>query len=86
MLSRRARAGDITAAWRIVQDVAIDLGAAVPASESPRAFGMRLMEAHGAPSGEMRRLVNAVEHASYARAGAVEQDRRRRATDTRAQR
>ncbi|SBS74888.1 DUF3488 and transglutaminase-like domain-containing protein [uncultured Microbacterium sp.] len=72
MLSRRARAGDITAAWRIVQDVAIDLGAAVPASESPRAFGMRLMESHGAPPGEMRRLVNAVEHASYARAGAVE--------------
>lgn len=71
-LTRRARSGDITAAWRIVQDVAIDLGAAVPASESPRAFGLRLIEAHGAPAEEMRRLVNAVEHASYARAGAVE--------------
>lgn len=71
-LTRRARSGDITAAWRIVQDVAIDLGAAVPASESPRAFGMRLIEAHGAPAEEMRRLVNAVEHASYARTGAVE--------------
>lgn len=71
MLRRRAQGGDITAAWRIVQDVAIDLGAAVPASESPRAFGMRLIEAHGAPPEEMRRLVDVVEHASYARAGAT---------------
>lgn len=64
MLRRR---GSIGAAWRFVQDTAIDLGVAVPATESPRAFGTRLVAVVGAPAAEVSRLVGAVERASYAR-------------------
>lgn len=58
--------GDVGAAWRLVQDTAIDLGIPVRLSESPRAFGARLVAAHGAPRTEMDRLVGAMERASYA--------------------
>lgn len=66
-LLRRARNGDVGAARRIVQQIAIDLGIPVVGAESPRAFGTRLTTAHGAPVDAMDRLVAAVEHASYAR-------------------
>ena len=39
-----ARSGDAAAAWSMVQDAAIDLGIAVPASETPRTLGTRLVE------------------------------------------
>lgn len=62
----RARAGDAAAAWRAVQAEAIDLAIRVPASESPRAFGARLVQAHGAPADAVELLVAAIERASYA--------------------
>jgi transglutaminase-like putative cysteine protease len=64
----RARGGDTAAAWRILQDAAIDLGIAVPASDSPRAFGSRLVADNGAPEIEISRLVGAIERASYSSA------------------
>ncbi|WP_349310249.1 DUF3488 and transglutaminase-like domain-containing protein [Microbacterium sp. MM2322] len=64
-----ARRGSAAAAWRLVQNAAIDLGIPVPASESPRAFGERLRDAHGAPPDAVERLVSAVERSSYALPG-----------------
>lgn len=63
-----ARSGDAAAAWLSVQDTAIDLGIDVPASESPRSLGTRLVE-RGAPAAEMSLLVSAIERASYAPGG-----------------
>ncbi|GAA3760734.1 DUF3488 and transglutaminase-like domain-containing protein [Microbacterium kribbense] len=60
-----ARAGDPLAAWSSVRDVAIDLGIPVPVSESPRAFGARLVHDHGSPQRETALLVDAVETAAY---------------------
>lgn len=68
-LASRARRGDAGAAWQVVQHTALDLGASVPAAESPRAFGSRLVTLHGAPPTETMRLVSAVERLSYDRAG-----------------
>lgn len=65
----QARDGSALAAWRLVQDAAIDLGIPVPDSESPRAFGYRLHRHHGAPAAAVDRLVDAVERASYAPPG-----------------
>lgn len=64
-----ARTGDAATAWLIVQDAAIDLGIDVPASESPRALGLRLVAEHGAPHAEMSLLISAIERASYAPGG-----------------
>jgi transglutaminase-like putative cysteine protease len=64
-----ARSGDAAAAWRAVQDAAIDLGIDVPASETPRTLGTRLVENHHAPAGEMSLLISAIERASYAPGG-----------------
>jgi len=64
-----ARAGDAAAAWLAVQDAAIDLGIDVPASETPRTLGTRLVEQHGAPAAEMSLLISAIERASYAPGG-----------------
>lgn len=61
-----ARGGDAAAAWTLVQDVAIDVGIAVPASESPRAFAQRLIDRHGVSADELYTLVDAIERASYA--------------------
>ncbi|MDZ8200037.1 DUF3488 and transglutaminase-like domain-containing protein [Microbacterium sp. SSW1-59] len=66
-----ARAGDVAAAWLVVQDSAIDLGIPVPASDSPRVLAARLTTAHGAPPGAMATLADAVERASYAPDGVV---------------
>lgn len=65
-----ARDGDAAAAWVGVQDLAIDLGIDVPASETPRSLGTRLIDHHGAPHDEMLLLVGAIERASYAAGGA----------------
>ena len=64
-----ARDGDAAAAWLAVQDAAIDLGIDVPASETPRALGTRLVHDHGAPAAEMSLLISAIERASYAPGG-----------------
>ncbi len=64
-----ARHGDAAAAWVAVQEVAIDLGIDVPASETPRAFGIRLVQDHGASAIEMSQLISAIERASYAQGG-----------------
>ena len=74
MLKRRqmltaARNGDAAAAWLAVQDAAIDLGIDVPASETPRALGTRLVQVHGAPGAAMSQLISAIERASYAPGG-----------------
>jgi transglutaminase-like putative cysteine protease len=61
-----AREGDVAAAWILVQETAIDVGIPVPAAESPRALGNRLVVDHGVPPDEMQRLVEAIERTSYA--------------------
>lgn len=69
--ARRAllrRRGGVAAAWTLVQDSAIDLGIPVPAAQSPRAFGSRLV-AEGAPETAVARLVAAVERENYAPRG-----------------
>lgn len=69
-LTAAGRAGDAAAAWTIVQDAAIDVGIAVPASESPRGFAQRLVDQHGVSPDDMETLVLAIERASYAPSGA----------------
>ncbi len=64
-----ARAGVAAAAWRSLQDAALDLGIPEPAGESPRAFGQRLVDAHGAPEEETWILIDAIERASYSALG-----------------
>ncbi|MFC8681348.1 DUF3488 and DUF4129 domain-containing transglutaminase family protein [Microbacterium ureisolvens] len=64
-----ARNGDAAAAWQAVQEAAIDVGIAVPASETPRAFARRIVDEHGAPASEMNTVLIAIERASYSRAG-----------------
>ena len=64
-----ARSGDAAAAWLAVQDAAIDLGIDVPASETPRTLGTRLVQEHGAPAAEMSLLISSIERASYAPGG-----------------
>jgi transglutaminase-like putative cysteine protease len=64
-----ARAGDAAAAWRSLQDTAIDLSIPEPPGESPRAFGTRLIERYGAPEDETWILIEAIERASYSPAG-----------------
>jgi hypothetical protein len=68
-LLRGAEQGDAVAAWMVVMDAAIDLGIPVPASESPRSLGRRLIDEHGAPLAETTQLVRAIERASYAQGG-----------------
>lgn len=64
-----ARAVDPVAAWRLLQDDAIDLGIPVPPDESPRSFGARLVTLHGAPPEAVDTLVEAIELSSYAPRG-----------------
>ncbi|PZU44799.1 MAG: transglutaminase [Microbacterium sp.] len=72
--ARLRRRGTVGAAWQLVQDTAIDLGAAAPAAETPRAFGARLVAAYDAPHEATARLVGAIERESYgAEAPSVEQ-------------
>lgn len=58
--------GDAVAAWTDLQEDAIDLGIPVPATETPRMFGRRLVAAHGASPSDVDALVAAIERASYA--------------------
>lgn len=68
-LLESARGGDAGAAWRYLQEGAIDLGIPVSGDESPRAFGRRLVELHGAPAADVEQLVEAIEFASYSPLG-----------------
>lgn len=61
--------GDAAAAWLGVRETAVDLGIPVPAAESPRAFGARLVAEYDAPPGAVSLLVTAIERASYAPEG-----------------
>ena len=61
-----ARRGDAAAAWLGVREAAVDLGIPVPAAESPRAFGARLIAEYDAPPDAVSLLVTAIERASYA--------------------
>lgn len=65
-LTASARGGDAASAWTMVQDAAIDVGIAVPASESPRSFAQRLVDQHGVAPDDMFTLAEAIERASYA--------------------
>ncbi|AZS37720.1 Protein-glutamine gamma-glutamyltransferase [Microbacterium lemovicicum] len=76
-----ARKGDAAAAWRSIQDQALDLGIAVPASESARLLGARLVAEHGAPSDAMSVLVQAIERASYAPGHRLHPERGQEMTD-----
>jgi hypothetical protein len=64
-----AHGGDAGASWRELQETALDLGVPVPGSESPRAFGSRLVHMHGAPEDAVAELVEGIEQISYARGG-----------------
>lgn len=68
-LTLAARGGDAASAWTLVLDAAIDVGIAVPASESPRAFAQRLIDQHGVSPDDMYTLADAIERASYAPSG-----------------
>ncbi|MGV2985585.1 transglutaminaseTgpA domain-containing protein [Microbacterium sp. AGC85] len=67
-MRRRSRAGsgDAAAAWRELTATLIDLGLPVSDSDSPRARGSGVVE-RGADAAAVRRLVDAVERASFAR-------------------
>lgn len=64
-----AHGGDAAAAWRELQDVALDLGIEVPASQTPRSLGMHLVANHGASVAAIDELVRGIERASYAPGG-----------------
>ncbi|MBD7956279.1 transglutaminase domain-containing protein [Microbacterium sp. Sa4CUA7] len=66
-----AARGDAAAAWLGVREAAVDLGIPVPAAESPRAFGARLVAEYDAPAGAVSLLVTAIERVSYAPEGGV---------------
>ncbi|MGN7969162.1 DUF3488 and transglutaminase-like domain-containing protein [Microbacterium sp. 22296] len=61
-----ARAGDPVAAWRVLQDEAVDLGIRSSSAESPRAFAARLTAEHGIDADDVDLLRAAVERVSYA--------------------
>lgn len=61
-----ARAGDPVAAWRVLQDEAVDLGIRSSSAESPRAFAARLTAEHGVDADDVDLLRAAVERVSYA--------------------
>ncbi|GAA3657019.1 transglutaminaseTgpA domain-containing protein [Microbacterium marinilacus] len=64
-----ARRGDAGAAWRELQDIAIDAGLTVDESDSPRVLAERLARDRGVPSAALAPLVSGIEHASFAPAG-----------------
>ncbi len=61
-----ARSGDPVAAWRALQEEAVDLGIPASAAESPRAFAARLRTDHGVDADDVGLLSAAVERVSYA--------------------
>jgi transglutaminase-like putative cysteine protease len=61
-----ARSGDPVAAWRAVQEEAVDLGIAASGAESPRAFAARLRADHGVGADDIDLLREALERVSYA--------------------
>lgn len=77
-IRRRAlrRRATVAAAWRLVQESAIDMGVSAPASLSPRAFGARLVAMRDAPEVPVSRLVAAIERTSYGADGLERADER----------
>lgn len=67
---RRARDGDAMAAWAELRDTLLDLGIAVSDADTPRTRGAILARERGADAAALKRLIDAVEQASYARSGA----------------
>lgn len=61
-----ARSGDPVAAWRALQEEAVDLGIVASGAESPRAFAARLTAEHGVDGDDVDRLRTALEQVSYA--------------------
>jgi hypothetical protein len=66
----RARSGDAASAWAELRATMLDLGVALSDAESPRMRGDDLVRDNGVEVDAMRTLTDAVERASYARAGA----------------
>jgi transglutaminase-like putative cysteine protease len=60
-----AGSGDAAAAWRLLQDTAIDLAIPLPQGESARGFATRMIRMHGVPPDDMWALLAAIERASY---------------------
>ncbi|MBO9625501.1 MAG: transglutaminase domain-containing protein [Microbacterium sp.] len=65
----RARRGDAGAAWEELRATMIDLQLPVSDADSPRRRGAALVAERGVDAEAMRTLTDAVERASYARAG-----------------
>ncbi|MDQ1084787.1 MULTISPECIES: DUF3488 and transglutaminase-like domain-containing protein [Microbacterium] len=61
-----ARDGDPVAAWRALQEEAVDLGIPASGADSPRAFAARLSADHGVDEDDVGLLRAAVERVSYA--------------------
>ena len=61
-----ARAGDAVAAWRALQEEAVDLGIPASGAEWPRTFAVRLVAGHGVDAADVDLLRAAVERVSYA--------------------
>lgn len=71
VLLERARRGDVGAAWRVLQNLEIDLGGTVSLADSARVFAERLVRKRGAPAAQTMRIVRAIEHANYAASAAT---------------
>ncbi len=74
MRRRRARSGDAVAAWEELRATMQDLGVPLSDAESPRMRGDDLVRDSGVDAQAMRALTDAVERASYSRAGASSGD------------
>ncbi|MFT4258057.1 transglutaminaseTgpA domain-containing protein [Microbacterium sp.] len=69
---RRARRGDAGAAWAELRATLIDLQIAISDADSPRIRGTLLVRENSADAAATAMLVDAVERASYARAGSAD--------------
>jgi transglutaminase-like putative cysteine protease len=71
---RRLRSGSPVASWRELEDVALDLGLDVPATDTPRGFAERLAARPEVDPETLERLLHRVEVARFARASAPRPD------------
>jgi transglutaminase-like putative cysteine protease len=65
---RRLRSGGPVELWRELEDVALDLGLEVPATDTPRGFAERLAHRPAVDPETLERLLHRVEVARFARA------------------